>query len=83
MQPDIADPKVLFVTFEKLKDGEWYVKIPHAYGKDQHYIAPVSEKLSLQFQPAPLIAEVNGEEHVKVNGVICYPLTEIEKSDVQ
>lgn len=82
MQPDIADPKVLFVTFEN-QGGDWVVKIPHAYGKDHHYIAPISEKLSLQFQPATLIAEVHGEENVKVNGVVCYPLTEIEKSDVQ
>lgn len=71
---NILNPRVLFVVFEQ-QDGDWIVKLPHAYGKDRHWSAPISEALSLQFQPVPL-TNLKGDQTV---GVICYPLTEIEK----
>lgn len=73
--PDIISPTVIMLLFEKHND-EWVAKIPHAYGKGEHYYAPISDKLSFQFQPRELTSLDN--EHT-TDGVVCYPLIQVEE----
>lgn len=66
----ILDPLVLYVKFEN-QGGDWSVRIPNAYGDGFDFIAPISEELSLQFQPIKLTHYLTTKI---VAGVGCIPL---------
>jgi hypothetical protein len=73
----ISNPQVLFVLFED-QGGDWVVKIPHAYGEDKHFIAPIEEALSLQFHAVKMMNPLTAE---KIIGVACIPLKEVDEKD--
>jgi hypothetical protein len=76
-QKQIGHPRVLSVTFKKQK-GKWMLRIPHAYGENDHFTAPVSNNLVLQFQPTRMNNLLSGDSVV---GVACLPLVFMTDED--